>query len=58
MSPYRVLLTGGHDVGGSLSWTTDSASIIVAHAGHETADVDRARRPGSVPLREVSLATH
>ena len=50
MSPYRVLLTGGHDVGGSLSWTTDSASIIVAHPGHETADVDRVVDLWSVPL--------
>ena len=50
MSPHRVLLTGGHDVGGSLSWTTDSASIIVAHPGHETADVDRVVDLWSVPL--------
>ena len=50
MSPYRVLLTGGHDVGGSLSWATDSASIVVAHAGHETADVDRVVDLWSVPL--------
>ncbi len=50
MSPHRVLLTGGHDVGPSLSWTRDSTAIVIAHGGHETADVDRIVDLWSVPL--------
>ena len=50
MSPHRVLLSGGHDVGTSLSWAADSATIAVAHPGHETADVDRVVDLWSVPL--------
>ncbi len=56
LSPHRVLLTGGHDVAPSLSWAPDSASIVVGHPGHETADVDRIVDLWRVPLDEGETA--